>query len=66
MTKPSNRSHLAIDNWLRQSVALVDKLTQIKHTIFIYTVFEEQGQILCSKQPREKKNFWYVWDNYET
>ena len=28
---------------------------QIKHNIFIYAVFEEQGQNVCSIQPREKR-----------
>ena len=39
---------------LRQNVAYVDTLTG-KHNIYIHTVFVEQGQVACSKQPRGKR-----------
>ena len=38
---------------LRQNVAYFDTLR--KHNIYIYSVFVKQGQVACSKEPREKR-----------
>ena len=48
-----NKSHLAVMQG--KTTSKWGFTWQIKHNTFIYGVFEEQGQNVCSIQPREKR-----------